>query len=71
MSKPSLAAKTKKIAEKKAKMEMLKREITELETEVQAAKDQAFCCLSKQIFAAETAVKRTELETKIKELLMD
>ena len=69
MSKPSLSAKIKKIAEKKAKMEMLKHEITELETEVQAAKDKAFCRLSKQFFAAETAEKRTEIEAKIKVLM--
>ena len=71
MSKPSLSAKIKKIAEKKAKMEMLKHEISELEADVQAGKDKAFCRLSKQFFAAETLEKRTEIEAKIKELLME
>ena len=71
MSKPSLAVKIKKIADKKAKMEILKHEIAELEADVQADKDKAFCRLSKQFFAAETAEKRTEIEAKIKELLME
>lgn len=69
MSKPSLAAKMKKIAEKKAKMKTLKTEIESLEAEVQVQIDKKFCVLSKQYFEAVNDEKRGEIEQKIKALI--
>ena len=71
MSKPSLAAKIKKIAEKKAKMEALKNEIDILEEDMREVKNKEFNKLSMQFFKSENDEKRAEIEQKIKALIME
>lgn len=71
MSKPSLAAKIKKIAEKKAKMEALKNEIDILEADMREVKNKEFNKLSMQFFKSENDEKRAEIEQKIKALIME
>lgn len=64
-----IESKIKRIADKKAKLEVLKKEIENLEIEVQSAKDKEFNTLSKAFFAADDPVKKTEIEAKIKSLI--
>lgn len=71
MSKPSLEAKLKRIAEKKAKMEALKNEIDILEADIREVKNKEFNKLSMQFFKSENDEKRAEIEQKIKALIME
>ena len=64
-----IESKIKRIADKKAKLEVLKKEIENLEIEVQSAKDKEFNTLSKAFFAADTPAQKDQLEAKIKVLL--
>lgn len=63
-------AKIKKIADIKAKIKTLENEVSELENDVQAAKEKEFNSLSKAFFAENDPDKKAELETKIKSLIM-
>ena len=71
MSKPNLESKLKRIAEKKAKMEALKNEIDILEADIREVKNKEFIKLSMQFFESENDEKRTEIEQKIKALIME
>ena len=50
-------------------MEILKKEIEQLENEIEAAKNKEFNRLSLQYFTAENTEKRNELEAEIKALM--
>ena len=63
-------AKIKKIADIKAKMKTLENEVSELENEVEAAKEKEFNMLSKAFFNESEPNKKAEIEDKIKSLIM-
>lgn len=71
MNKTSIATKLKKLANKQAKVEVLTKEIEQLENEIADAKNKEFNRLYKQYFAAESDEKRTELEVEIKALMRE
>lgn len=71
MNKTSIATKLKKLANKQAKVEVLTKEIKQLENEIADAKNKEFNRLSKKYFAAESNEKRTELEVEIKALMRE
>ena len=71
MNKTSIATKLKKLANKQAKVEVLTKEIEQLENEIADVKNKELNRLTKQYFAAESDEKRTELEVKIKALMRE
>ena len=64
-----METKIKRIADKKAKLEVLKKEIENLESEVQSEKDKEFNTLSKAFFTETDPAKKAEIEEKIKALI--
>lgn len=64
-------AKIKKIADIKAKIKAFENEVSELENEVEAAKEKEFNSLSKAFFAENDPDKKAEIEEKIKSLIQE
>lgn len=66
MYKANIAPKLKKLTAKKEKMEVLKKEIEQLETEITNAKNKEIHRLSIQYFTAKDADTRMQIESQIK-----
>lgn len=69
MYKANIAPKLKKLTAKKEKMEVLKKEIEQLETEITNAKNKEINRLSIQYFTAKDADTRMQIESQIKILM--
>lgn len=69
MNKTSIATKLKKLANKQAKVEVLTKEIEQLENEIADAKNKEFQRLSMQYFTAKDDNTRMQIEAQIKILM--
>lgn len=69
MYKANIVPKLKKLTAKKDKMEILKKEIEQLENEIADAKNKEFQRLSMQYFTAKDDDTRMQIESQIKILM--